>query len=82
MYLVYSTFLFHIDYVEPVYGCNEAGCEPTSECRCGGYCGNDHICDDQAKQEWKEINSQETTEDVYDGDIYQDLCDDETGIGC
>ena len=69
MYLVYFTFLFHIDYVEPVYGCNEAGCEPTSECRCGGYCGNDHICDDQAKQEWK---------DIY----YMDLCDDETGIGC
>ena len=74
MYLDYFTLFFHIDYEEPDYGCNEMGCERTPECRCGGYCGNDPICDDQAKQEWKEFwGSEETMED---------LCNSETGEGC
>ena len=34
--------------------CNKKGCFPNSECRCGGRCGNEYICDEQAKEEWSQ----------------------------
>merc|ERR1712001_170865 len=39
----------------PPMMCNLMGCDPSPECRCGGLCGNSPICDDQAKEEWKQI---------------------------
>ena len=35
--------------------CTLMMCYPGPECRCGGLCGNSRICDDQAKEEWKQI---------------------------
>ena len=35
--------------------CNYRGCSPTRECRCGGPCRNQLICDDKAEEEFNKI---------------------------
>ena len=49
--------------------CTLQGCDPGPECRCGGRCGNSPICDEQAKEEWKQIRlcTEEETEEGCHG---------------
>ena len=46
-----------------------AMCSPTRECRCGGPCGQQHICDDKAEEEWQNENERHKMEDIELGSI-------------